>query len=335
MDDIHKIRLIYIVIIVAIIWAIYLLIKRLIVENKKSHLAKNNQFVLENKEKIEEKINESAKELRFDKFKVIFLFMIFIVCVIMSIIMNQRAIPVVLSIISSIVLIIMYSQYSRSSEEKYVDTVIKTLRDYDSNLEYLPNGGFTKHEYKECFFPEQCDRFHSEDLITNSNKRFCFADILVESEHEDSDDHTYYVTEFQGSLARIDIKNMNCRIFLGSTSGKLFYGNDRHHNIKFENDEFNKLFRACSDNELQAYKLLTPDIMEEFVKIKKNAYGDIDIRIIYDKLYIRFLTGDTFDSTVFNKRREKRNLLKSIAVLEEVMKTMDNVKNIIENKNMD
>ena len=35
--------------------------------------------------------------------------------------------------------------------------------------------------------------------------------------------------------------------------------------------DFNKLFKACTNNELLAYKLLTPDVMEKFVKIKNKA----------------------------------------------------------------
>ena len=130
----------------------------------------------------------------------------------------------------------------------------------------------------------------------------------------------------------MDIKNTNFMIFLGSTKKKIIFGDNGFTNLEFENDEFNKLFKACTDNELLAYKLLTPDIMEEFVKVKKNTYGDIDIRILHDKLYIRFLSGDTFDSMPFNKSIEKKKLLQSLAILEEVMKTMNKVKKLIEEK---
>ena len=100
-------------------------------------------------------------------------------------------------------------------------------------------------------------------------------------------------------------------------------------------DEFNSLFRAYTDNELLAYKILTPDVMEEFVNIKNNTYGDIDIRILNNKLYIRFLSGNGFDSSALTKDEDRVNLCKSIAVLEEVMNTMDKVKKIIDNKKID
>ena len=65
--------------------------------------------------------------------------------------------------------------------------------------------------------------------------------------------------------------------------------------------------------------------MEEFVRIKENTIGDIDIRIINDKLYIRFSGTNGFDSM-------GEDLFKSVAVLEEIMKTMDKIKKIIESK---
>ena len=75
--------------------------------------------------------------------------------------------------------------------------------------------------------------------------------------------------------------------------------------------------------------------MEEFVNIKNNTYGDIDIRIINNKLYIRFLSGNGFDSSSLTQNEDRENLYKSIAVLEEVMNAMDKVKKIIENKKID
>lgn len=308
--------------------------------NKKANisklsLAQKNQFVLQNKERIEKILDENAEEFKSARIRLFFVLILLILSALSFLIIKEKMISIIVTVLVSIAFGAVYYDYYKRSSEKYDEVVKKVINDYDSDLEYRPNSGFTKSEYYTCLFPEMCDRFSSEDMIVNSKTGFCYSDILVESEHEDDDGNTHYVTEFQGSLARVNLKNMNCRIFLGSTRKNFIFGNEKYHSIKFENDEFNKLFRACSDNELLAYKLLTPDIMEEFVTIKKDTYGDIDIRIIYDKLYIRFLSGDAFDSTMFNKEAEKRNLLQSIAVLEEVMKTMDKVKNIIDKKNMD
>ena len=314
---------------------IYRMIKSNRVKVSKKDLVNNNQFVLQNKDRIEKILDDNQVELKNARVKVLFFLFILILSFLSFLIIKEKMICIVIVVLSSIAFGVVYYDYYKRSSEKYNEVVKNVINDYDKDLEYKPYSGFSKSEYYTCLFPEDCDRFSSEDMIINVKTSFCYSDILIESEHEDDDGNTYYVTEFQGSLARMNLKNINCRIFLGSTRKKFIFGNDKYNSIKFENDEFNKLFKACGDDELLAYKLLTPDIMEEFVNIKKNTYGDIDIRIIYDKLYIRFLSGNTFDGTVFNKTAEKRNLLQSIAVLEEVMKTMNKVKDIIDKKNMD
>lgn len=301
----------------------------------KKNLVNNNEFVLKNKGKIEKVMDTNSDELKSLRKNAFLSVILFIISLILIMLPFGAFFAIPLFIVSAVVLVTNMSKYRSANEEKFVDVVNNALHEYDSDLEYRATGGFGKSEYHTCLFPETCDRFHSEDMVTNSKKEFCYADITVKSEHEDSDGDKNYVTEYQGSLARMSIKNTGCRIFLGSTSGNFIYGPNNYKSIKFENDEFNKLFRASSDNELLAYKLLTPDIMEEFVNLKKNTYGDIDIRIIYDKLYIRFSSGNTFDSRLFNKKSEKKELLQSIAVLEEVIKTMDKAKKIIDSKIFD
>ena len=303
--------------------------------NAKEKLSNNNEFVLKNKEMIEKSLDMNSQELKSYRIRTLVALIFFIMSLASFVIIDNKAISIALCIIMTIIFGVCYVSYNNKNSEKYDEIVQKTLHEIDSDFSYSPNAGFTEEEYKLCLFPEMCDRFSSEDMITNTKNNFCYSDILVESEHEDSDDRTYYITEFAGSLAKINIKNTNCRIYLGSTKEKFIFGKNDYIRINFENDEFNDLFRACSNNELLAYKILTPDVMEEFVNIKKNTYGDIDIRIIDDRLYIRFLTGNTFDSKLFGKESEKKELLQSIAILEEVMKTMEKVKGIIENKNMD
>ena len=297
-------------------------------------LASNNKFVINNKERFEQVMDNNSNELKSLRKRALLsvIFFVFSLFLLLLPLGGFFAIPLFLA--SIITLGVNVSKYTSVNEEKYVEVVKNVLHEYDSDLEYMPTGGFGKSEYHTCLFPETCDRLDSEDMIINSKKNFCYADITAKSEHKDDDGDRCYEVEFQGSLARMDIRNVNCRIFLGRTSGKFLFGPFDYETIEFENDEFNKLFRACSDNELLAYKLLTPDIMEEFVNIKKNTYGDIDIRIIYDKLYIRFSSGNTFDSKLFNKKNEKQELLQSVAILEEVIKAMEKVKKIIDDKDL-
>ena len=304
-------------------------------KGKAKDLVKDNDFILEKKGRIVEKMNNDSEAMKSAKNNTILSIVLLIICIILSFAINKAIISFIICGVSFVIFAINISKYNSISSEKYEETVKEILHQYDENLVYNPRLGFTWEEYKKCLFPERCDRFSSEDMIYNEKNSFYYSDILVESEYEDDDGSTHYSTEFAGSIAKMDIKSINCNIFLGTIHSRLLFRDDGLEKIKFENDDFNKLFGAYTDNELLAYKLLTPDVMEEFVNIKNNTYGDIYIRILNDKLYIRFNSGDTFDNVLFSNKAEQEALFKSIAVLEEVMKTMEKVKKIIDNKNMD
>ena len=328
-----------IVIIIALLILVSVVIVVVSIENNPKELdelVKNNTFLIENAAKINEKMDNYYQSTMYLRIGLVLSLLAVVLCFLFFAMTNgHRPIELVPVVIAGIIAIIIMVRYRRLSDIKYNEIVSSVLHDYDQDLIYYPYEGFSFGEYKTCLFPEWCDKFSSEDMIVNVKKCFCYSDIIVESEHEDSEGNTHYSVEFKGSLARIDIENVNCRIFLGSTHKKYIFNNDGLISVNFENEEFNNLFCACTDNELAAYKILTPDIMEQFVKIKKNTYGNIDIRILNDKLYIRFLSGDKFDNVLFGEKMEKKDLIQSIAFLEEVIKTMDKIKTIINDKNVE
>ena len=301
----------------------------------KGDLVKNNDFIAKNKERLTMLFDQKYKELEPLKHKAITTTIILVICIIASIIINNKYFSIISIGVSGILTIIFFFQYNSKSNTKFTEIVQEVIHDFDKDLHYRPDVGFTSAEYGFCRFPEDCDRFSSEDMIENVNKGFQFADVLVESEYEDKDGNTHYTKVFEGSLAKMYIKDVDCKIFLGGMRKNWLFDSGKFVKIKFENDEFNDLFMAYADDELKAYKILTPDVMEEFVNIKKYSFGDVDIRILNDKLYVRFLSGNGFDSSALSKEQDIENLCQSIAVLEEVMKIMEKVKKIIENKNMD
>ncbi len=317
-------------------------------ENEKTmsidDIVKNNQFIANNREKYEKIMDQNALSLQGERKKTCFfivleIIVMFVILASLFLLKNKIGLLFIIIIPVSIIGIGIIATkstgaYSSQNEENFNNVVRNILKDLDSNFEYYPQNGYKYEEYSKLIFGEPCDRFYSNDMIINLRNGFNYADILVKSREEDDDGHTYYETQFDGTLARMDINNVNCNIILGGLGENSFFKDELYKNIKFENDEFNKLFVCFASNELNAYKVLTPDVMEEFVNIKRNSLGDIDIRIFNDKLYIRFKGTNGFDSTILNKKVEKENLFKSIAILDQVIKTMNKVKIIIDNKNM-
>lgn len=297
----------------------------------KNDITNKNKYLNEKKDQIEKIFDEKYKDIEIYRKKIIYLIIVLILCITLSIILRNKTVAFISIIVISSLIAYFAGKRDFAVFGKYTDILEEVLHDYNSDLEFRKGSVFTLEEYYTCLFPEKCDNLYQEDLIINNKNDFYYSEIRAG--YYGSDDTG--TLNYQGSLARTSIKNTNCKIFLGSTSGKLIYGNDEYKKLVFENDEFNKLFQACTDNEVLAYKLLTPDVMEQFVYIWNNTFGNIDIRIINDKLYVRFLSGDNFNRCSYNKKKEKKDLCQSIAVLDEVMNAMEKIKNIINNKNMD
>lgn len=317
------------------ILALYFIIKQSITMKKNKNILREKTFSKDVEEKYLNILAKREKHLstwqRFIFKTIIVIVNILIIVIICFSLKKQIWFYTPFLIISTIIWVKIDNDYDIRFKEKIVTEIIK---EYDANLKYYPYYGISKDEYKKCRFQEYFDHFYSEDLIVNEQTGFQFADILLKKEFEDSEGHTHYDTVYFGSLARLPLKDIHCNIYLGSTERSIF-GENEFIELEFENDEFNDLYMALTDNELQAYKILTPDVMEQFVELKKNFFADLDIRLLNDCLYMRFLSGDGFESSYKNVKKEKNDIMISLAVLNEVIKTMQKVKEIIESKNID
>ncbi len=307
-------------------------------QNKKQDLVKNSKFIEKNRAKYEQIINNNVASIKDEKKEYERNGTIFVVLILIPLLLYFVTKEMIFIILFPVVIIVgglifgkKANAYLSKSKEMYDKTAQTILKELNPDLEYFANKGYSYQEYQTLYFYEDCDIFTSEDMIINNKTGFCTADINIQSEHEDDDGHTSYVTEYDGSLARMDIKDIKCTIILGGLSKYSFKRSDTFTKIMFENDEFNKQFLCFTDCELIAYKIITPDIMEELVNIKKNTIGNLEVRLINNKLYIRFSGTNGFDG----KEDSKEELFSSVVVLEEIMKTMSKIKEIIERKTMD
>jgi len=213
------------------------------------------------------------------------------------------------------------SDYKKGFEDNVLKNVIQSFK---NDLVYVKDSGFTNEEYKTLNFPERYNKFSSSDLIKNNN--FYCSNILVENDTSDSDNNIGVVTIYEGSLARVDIKNTNSQILIGNIS-KLISMDASDKKLIIDNDIFNKLYNVSSNNEDLARSLLSSEVIDNLINLKRNIYGRIDIRIINDKLYIRFDGGDGFRPNLISKKMEMNSIYTSLIVLSEIEKTAMLLKN--------
>ncbi len=218
---------------------------------------------------------------------------------------------------------------------KSTNVIPNAIKYYNPNLIYHSYDGYSEEEYKNCYFLEGWDRYFSGDGVSDSRTGFFCADVKTEVETEDEHGNRGYIITFSGSLARIPIPNCNCEIILGGIKSKdysIYLNHVQFIPVEFESDIFNKLYTSYATNQIEAYRVITPDIIEQLVHLKQNTFGDIDVRIKNNYLYVRFNSGDGFVPNLLNRKKEEESVVASIAVLDEVYRTTQNIKNILERK---
>lgn len=310
----------------------FLIIKQSITSSKNKKIIREKNFTKEMEEKYLRIIAKKDEYSLKIKRKVLLTIFIMIILAVSCLFLTKTIILIVpIFILGIIVCAFISKDYDKYFKENIISEIIT---EYNSNLKYYPFYGISKEEYKMCRFYEYFDDYYSEDLIINEQTGFQFADIILKKEETDSDGNTRDVVVYTGSVARLPIKDIKCNIYLGSTERSIF-GKNTFTKLDFENDEFNKMYKALSDNELEAYKILTPDVMEKFVELKKNFFADLDIRLLNNCLYMRFLSGNGFEPSLMNTKREEDSIMTSLATLNEVINVMQKVKDIIESKNID
>jgi len=93
--------------------------------------------------------------------------------------------------------------------------------------------------------------------------------------------------------------------------------------IKLESIEFNKKFRVYTDNEHNAFYILTPHLLEKIMELEKNNRGNIMMSFANDKLVLGINNNvNTFemrlwkkiDESAIQKMEEELNVIKEIVL---------------------
>jgi hypothetical protein len=92
--------------------------------------------------------------------------------------------------------------------------------------------------------------------------------------------------------------------------------------VKLESIDFNKKFKVFAEEELTAFYILTPDIMEAIFNLEKRNPGRISMSFLGDHLYVAINNNrDTFELQMFRKIDE--------TVIEEFKKDLLVIKDFI------
>ncbi len=194
-----------------------------------------------------------------------------------------------------------------SIKKQFKVTVLKEMfNELMPGTEYKPDYGLSPSLVYDTEFLKRADRFHSEDYLSGELEGVTFvsSDVRLEErhvQHTKNGTRVYYTTYFLGRVFRFDFN----KDFVGELqvleSGYPL-SRFKYDRIKLESVAFNKKFKTYSTNDLTAFYILTPDIMESIFKIEARNPGKISFSFHDGKLFFAINNNkNTFELQMFRK----------------------------------
>lgn len=165
---------------------------------------------------------------------------------------------------------------------------------------YQEKNYLSQATYKEFNLWQFYDNYTGEDYLSvniplddgsPSSTNLQMSQLYITKEVKDSDGNKKTSTVFSGTLGIVDFNfRFPCYLALGSN----YFGNQFDEvKIEMEDPEFNKCFRVYTDNELEAFRILTPDFMLKLKSLYQRLQG-IDFVFKENKLLIYIHNKDLF-----------------------------------------
>ena len=197
--------------------------------------------------------------------------------------------------------------------------VLKSLQSVFTDLVYEPEKGLNESVIANTRMMNMGDRYSSNDYISGKYKNINVvqADVHIEEEHEstDSNGHTTrtWVTIFRGRWMIFDFnKTFKANIQVsqknfGNSKIKNWGQKIKYKKVMMEDQAFNNMFKTFAQEELDAFYVLTPSLMEKIKKLANSIQGKLLFCFIDNKLHIGLQNGkDSFEHSIFKQIDEEK-----------------------------
>ncbi len=192
------------------------------------------------------------------------------------------------------------SQFKRISNEFKTIFLPDEIQRIYPDCTYDVASGFHEEEIFKSKVLKKQDRYYSEDLMIGKYEGVSFksADVKIQDVRS-SGKSTTVVTTFLGRVYKFDFnKRFKSNILVNQP--KFFDNIFGWNKIKTESVKFNSELSIFSDNEHDAFYILTPHFMERLLILDRKYQDKISFSFLNSQLYIAINTGiDTFDLKMF------------------------------------
>jgi hypothetical protein len=179
-------------------------------------------------------------------------------------------------------------------KEEVVTEIIQAI---DKTFHYSPKRSVSQAQFQTSQLFSKPDNYTGEDYVSGKLDKtdFEFSEIHAQEESRDSDGDTTYSTIFKGFFMVADFH----KHFHGHTVvvpdrtgegwfGRVFKGSKRNGKqlAKMENPEFEKAFDVYATDQVEARYILTPNMLENIMNLKKRFNATVHLAFINSCVYI-------------------------------------------------
>ncbi|MGI6392529.1 MAG: DUF3137 domain-containing protein [Candidatus Izemoplasmatales bacterium] len=214
--------------------------------------------------------------------------------------------PIIVITIGMIVSMVGAAKFSSVKRSFKFDVLSDYFQEAIPGVNYYPDRGLSGTEVYQTEFLKRADRFHSEDLLQGQmdGVDFVSSDVKLEErhvQHTKNGTRVYYVTYFLGRVFKFTF-NKEFDGYLQVLESGSPLSSRKFKKVQLESIDFNKKFKTYSTEELNAFYVLTPDIMEAILELEKRNAGRISLSFTGKNLYIAINNNkDTFEIKMFTK----------------------------------
>lgn len=175
---------------------------------------------------------------------------------------------------------------TRSIRSKFkAEVVSKIIKDINPHFVYIPHMHISENEFSKAgVFELNGGTFDGNDLISGKidGVKFKMSDVSY-TEIRREGRNTKQVTIFKGIVFIADFyKNFTSHTIVANSD----YAKPVGKRIKIDNMDFNNRFKIYTNDEINAFYLLSPNFMERFLWLSNNVSYYIDAAFVGNKIYI-------------------------------------------------
>ncbi len=192
---------------------------------------------------------------------------------------------------------IYYHKTSKLKKAFKAEVVSEIINAIDNTFNYSPEGHISEGQFRASQLFSSPDRYTGEDYISGKLDKtdFEFSEIHAEDESTDSEGNRSYSTIFRGFFMIADFH----KHFHGHTIvvpdrtgegwfGRVFKGSKKQGKqlAKMESPEFEKAFDVYATDQVEARYILTPNMMENILYLKKRFNATVHLAFLHSCVYI-------------------------------------------------